>query len=80
MDCSRQMKGCCWDEGKVSYACIGNAFCEMFYDLMWRNDMLTKSGLGKLLVSTETYRVERTKSTTAKDKFGEAVCACRMVE
>ena len=37
--------------------------------------MITKSELGKLLASTETYRVERTKSTTDKDKFGEAVCA-----
>ena len=37
--------------------------------------MITKSELEKLLASTETYRVERTKSTTAKDKFGEAVCA-----
>ena len=35
--------------------------------------MITKSELGKLLASTETYRVERIKSTTAK--FGEAVCA-----
>lgn len=37
--------------------------------------MITKSELEKLLASTETYRVERTKSTTDKDKFGEAVCA-----
>ena len=37
--------------------------------------MLTKSELEELLASTETYRVERTKSTTDKDKFGEAVCA-----
>ena len=37
--------------------------------------MLTKSELERLLASTETYRVERTKSTTDKDKFGEAVCA-----
>ena len=37
--------------------------------------MLTKSELESLLASTETYRVERTKSTTDKDKFGEVVCA-----
>ena len=37
--------------------------------------MITKSELEELLASTETYRVERTKSTTDKDKFGEAVCA-----
>ena len=34
--------------------------------------MITKSELEKLLATTETYRVERTKSTTDKDKFGEA--------
>ena len=37
--------------------------------------MVTKPELKKLLVSLETYRIERTKSTTDKDKFGEAVCA-----
>ena len=37
--------------------------------------MITKSELEQLLASTETYRVERTRSTTDKDKFGEAVCA-----
>ena len=37
--------------------------------------MITKRELEQLLASTETYRVERTKSTTDKDKFGEAVCA-----
>ena len=37
--------------------------------------MITKDELQKLFVSTETYRVERTASTTDKDKFGEAVCA-----
>lgn len=37
--------------------------------------MITKDELKKLFVSTETYRVERTASTTDKDKFGEAVCA-----
>ena len=37
--------------------------------------MITKSELEQLLASTETYRVERTKSTTDKDKFGEASCA-----
>ena len=34
--------------------------------------MITKSELEKLLASTETCRVERTMSTTDKDKFGEA--------
>ena len=34
--------------------------------------MITKSELEELLASTETYRVERTKSATDKDKFGEA--------
>ena len=34
--------------------------------------MITKSELEKMLASTETYRVERTKSTTDKGKFGEA--------
>ena len=43
----------------------------MWYNLARRNTMITKSELEKL----ETYRVERTKSTTDKDKFGEAVCA-----
>ena len=37
--------------------------------------MITKEELQELLSSTETYRVERTVSTTDKDKFGEAVCA-----
>lgn len=37
--------------------------------------MLTKSELEEMLASTETYRVERTKSTTDKNKFGEVVCA-----
>ena len=37
--------------------------------------MITKSELEKMLASTETYLVERTKSTTDKGKFGEAVCA-----
>ena len=37
--------------------------------------MITRSELEQLLASTETYRVERTKSTMDKDKFGEAVCA-----
>ena len=37
--------------------------------------MVTKQELKKLLVSLETYRIERTISTTDKDKFGEAVCA-----
>ena len=38
--------------------------------------MITKSELEKLLASTETYRVERTKSTTDKDKFDEAETSC----
>jgi ATP-dependent DNA helicase RecG len=37
--------------------------------------MITKQELTELLSSTETYRIERTVSTTDKDKFGEAVCA-----
>lgn len=37
--------------------------------------MMTKSELEEMLASMETYRIERTKSTTDKDKFGEAVCA-----
>lgn len=37
--------------------------------------MITKQELTELLSSTETYRIERTISTTDKDKFGEAVCA-----
>ena len=37
--------------------------------------MITKDELQELLASTETYRIERTVSTTDKDKFGEVVCA-----
>lgn len=37
--------------------------------------MITKQELTELLSSSETYRIERTVSTTDKDKFGEAVCA-----
>ena len=37
--------------------------------------MITKDELQELFASTETYRIERTVSTTDKDKFGEAVCA-----
>ena len=37
--------------------------------------MITKDELQELFASTETYRIERTISTTDKDKFGEAVCA-----
>ena len=37
--------------------------------------MITKSELEQLVASTEMYRVERTKSTTDKDQFCEAVCA-----
>jgi hypothetical protein len=44
----------------------------VWYNLARRNIMITKSELEQLLASTETYRVERTKSTTDKDKFGEA--------
>lgn len=42
--------------------------------------MQTKSELEQLLAVTETYRVEQAKSATDKGKFGEAVCACKMVE
>ena len=42
--------------------------------------MITKSELEQLLASTETYRVERTKSTTDKDKFGEAETGKSVVE
>ena len=45
----------------------------VWYNLSKRNTVITKSELEQLLASTEMYRVERTKSTTAK--FGEAVCA-----
>lgn len=37
--------------------------------------MITKETLQQLLHSTETYRVERTTSTTSTDKFCEAICA-----
>lgn len=37
--------------------------------------MITKQELTEILSSTETYRIERTVSSTDKDKFGEAVCA-----
>ncbi len=37
--------------------------------------MLTKPELLQLLVAPESSRVEKTASTTDKDKFGEAVCA-----
>ena len=37
--------------------------------------MITKPELQELLQSTETYRVERTTSTTDMDKFQEAICA-----
>ena len=37
--------------------------------------MITKDELLDLLKSTETYRVEKTISTTNKDKFCEAICA-----
>ena len=37
--------------------------------------MITKDELLDLLKSTETYRVEKTISTTNMDKFCEAICA-----
>ena len=37
--------------------------------------MITKDEIQELLHSTETYRVERTTSTTDMDKFQEAICA-----
>ena len=37
--------------------------------------MITKDEVTALLTSKESFRVERTISTTDKDKFGEAVCA-----
>lgn len=37
--------------------------------------MITKAEIEELLHSTETYRVERTTSTTDMDKFQEAICA-----
>ena len=37
--------------------------------------MITKEELLDLLKSTETYRVEKTISTTNMDKFCEAICA-----
>ena len=37
--------------------------------------MITKDELLSLLNSTETYRVEKTISTTNMDKFCEAICA-----
>ncbi len=37
--------------------------------------MITKNEIQELLHSTETYRVERTTSTSDMDKFQEAICA-----
>ena len=37
--------------------------------------MITKEELQELLQSTETFRIEKTISTTNKDKFCEAICA-----
>ena len=37
--------------------------------------MITKNEVLELLSSTETYRIERTVSTTNMDKFCEAICA-----
>lgn len=36
---------------------------------------MTRDELTELLTSKESFRIERTVSTTDKDKFGEAVCA-----
>ena len=44
----------------------------VWYDPSRRNTVITKSELEKLLASTETCRVERFKSATDKNKFGEA--------
>ena len=38
-------------------------------------DMITKEEIRTLLRSTETYRVEKTISTSNMDKFCEAICA-----
>ena len=37
--------------------------------------MITKEKVLNLLQSTETYRIERTTSTSDMDKFQEAICA-----
>lgn len=37
--------------------------------------MLTREEVLKLMTNTETFRVEKTISTTNMDKFGEAICA-----
>ncbi len=37
--------------------------------------MITKDEIQTLLLSTETYRIERTISTGNMDKFCEAICA-----
>ena len=37
--------------------------------------MISKDEIQELLHSTETYRVERTTSTSDMDKFQEAICA-----
>lgn len=37
--------------------------------------MITKEKIHELLHSTETFRIERTASTTDMDKFQEAICA-----
>ena len=37
--------------------------------------MITKEEVLQLLKSTETYRIERTASTSDMDKFQEAICA-----
>ena len=40
--------------------------------------MITKDEIQELLLSMETYRVERTTSTGDMDKFQEAICANAM--
>ena len=48
----------------------------LFADIKWeKKNMITKEELKELLHSTETYRVERTTSTSDMDKFQEAICA-----
>jgi len=37
--------------------------------------MITREEVEALLMSKESFRVERTISTTDKDKFGDAECA-----
>lgn len=37
--------------------------------------MITKTALNNILTSKESYRIERTVSTTNTDKFCQAICA-----